>query len=110
MLCAAADPTSKTNANLQKILKRYPAADANKDGILTLPEAKAFQKLRREREANRPVLKPTQTDIAYGTHARHKLDLWLYGTRLPHAAAHLHPRRRLSRWGQKQLSAAGKLD
>jgi acetyl esterase/lipase len=78
MLCAAADePTSKTNANLQKILKRHPAADTNKDGILTLPEAKAFQKLRREREANRPVLKPTQTDIAYGTHARHKLDLWL---------------------------------
>ena len=46
MLCAAADePTSKTNANLQKLLKRYPAADADKDGVLTLTEAKAFQKL-----------------------------------------------------------------
>ena len=38
MLCAAADPTSKTNANLQKILKRFPAADANKDGVLTRAE------------------------------------------------------------------------
>jgi len=33
MLCAAVnEPTSTTNANLQKILKRYPTADANKDG------------------------------------------------------------------------------
>ena len=77
VLCGAAEPTSRTNANLQKILKRYPAADANKDGVLTLTEAKVHQKLRREHEANQPVLKPTQTDIAYGTHARHKLDLWL---------------------------------
>ena len=77
VLCGAAEPTSKSNENLKRILKRYPAADANKDGVLTLAEAKAFQKLRREREANRPVLKPTQTNIAYGTHARHKLDLWL---------------------------------
>jgi acetyl esterase len=77
MLCSAAEPTSKTNANLQKLLKRFPTADANKDGVLTLAEAKAFQKHRRDREAKRPVLKPTQVDIAYGTHARHKLDLWL---------------------------------
>ena len=77
VLCGAAEPTSKSNENLKRILKRYPAADANKDGVLTLAEAKTFQKIRREREVNRPVLKPTQTNIAYGTHARHKLDLWL---------------------------------
>ncbi|MBC8325424.1 MAG: alpha/beta hydrolase [Verrucomicrobia subdivision 3 bacterium] len=77
VLCGAAEPTSKSNENLQRILKRYPAADANQDGILTHTEAKAFQKLRSNREANRPVLKPTNADIAYGTHARHKLDLWL---------------------------------
>ena len=77
VLCGAAEPTSKSNENLKRILKRYPAADANKDGVLTLAEAKTFQKIRREREVNRPVLKPTNADIAYGTHARHKLDLWL---------------------------------
>ena len=77
VLCGAAEPTSKTNANLQQILKRFPAADSNSDGILTLAEAKVFLQMRREREANRPQLKPTHEDIAYGTHARHKLDLWL---------------------------------
>ncbi len=77
MLCGAAEPNSKTNANLQKIFKRYPQTDVNKDGVLTLTEAKTFQIKRREREANRPQLKPTHADIAYGMHKRHKLDLWL---------------------------------
>ncbi len=77
MLCGAAEPTSKANANLQKILKRYPQADANKNGVLTLTEAKAFQKKRREREANRPKLKPTHADVVYGPHQRNRLDLWL---------------------------------
>ena len=76
-LCGAAEPTSKTNANLQKIFKRYPQADVNKNGVLTLTEAKVFQIKRREREADRPQLKPTHADIAYGMHKRHKLDLWL---------------------------------
>ena len=42
MLCGAADPSSKNNAFLQGILKRFPQADANKDGVLTLSEAQAF--------------------------------------------------------------------
>ena len=77
VLCVAAEPTSKTNANLRQILKRFPAADSNRDGLLTLAEAKVFQKKRREDEAKRPQLRPTQADIAYGAHERHKLDLWL---------------------------------
>lgn len=36
--------TSENNARLQEALKRYPAADANKDGVLTMEEAKDFRK------------------------------------------------------------------
>jgi acetyl esterase/lipase len=35
--------TSEDNPRLQKALERFPAADADKDGILTLAEAKAFR-------------------------------------------------------------------
>jgi len=83
VLCDAAEPTSKSNANLQKILKRYPQADANKNGELTLTEAKVFQKQRRERQANRPELKPTHADVVYGPHQRNRLDLWLVKSEEP---------------------------
>lgn len=36
--------TSKDNARLQKALERYPEADTNEDGVLTLDEAKAFMR------------------------------------------------------------------
>ena len=77
VFCSAAEPTSKANANLKRILERYPQADVNKDGVLTLTEAKAFQKKRQKREVNRPMLKPTNSDISYGPHKRNRLDLWL---------------------------------
>lgn len=35
--------TSETNERLKRVLKRFPEADANKDGILTMDEAKAFR-------------------------------------------------------------------
>ena len=35
--------TSEDNARLKKALETYPAADADKDGILTMAEAKAFR-------------------------------------------------------------------
>jgi len=44
MLCGAADPSSKNNAFLQGILKRFPQADANKDGKLSWPEFHAHKK------------------------------------------------------------------
>ena len=83
MFCGAAEPTSKTNANLQKIFERYPQADTNKNGVLTLTEAKAFKKKRQDREANRPRLKPTNADIVYGPHQRNRLDLWLVNSGKP---------------------------
>ena len=42
--------TSEDHAKLKQALERFPAADANKDGVLTMEEAKAF---RAKRNANR---------------------------------------------------------
>ena len=36
--------TSENNPRLKKALERHPAADVNKDGVLTLKEARAYQK------------------------------------------------------------------
>ena len=89
---AAAD----TDARLQQLLQQYPAADTNKDGVLTFEEAQAHaKKLRRARPAdvgddggttppdtaNKPA--PTHADVSYGPHERHKLDLWLARTGAP---------------------------
>jgi predicted peptidase len=35
--------TSADNSRLKKALERFPEADADKDGVLTMPEAKAFK-------------------------------------------------------------------
>ena len=40
---ATAAPTSENNDRLRKALERFPEADANKDGVLTLQEATAFR-------------------------------------------------------------------
>lgn len=83
------------NARLQQLLKRYPEADANRDGTLSVAEARAHaQQLRATKTADgaptladaddtgapRPSPKkpaPTHADVSYGPDARHKLDLWL---------------------------------
>jgi acetyl esterase/lipase len=79
---ACAEPTSETNERLQQFLERFPQADADRDGVLTLEEAKAFrdrrEEARRQREeyqAGRPD--PDHADLAYGPHERNVLDLWL---------------------------------
>jgi acetyl esterase/lipase len=78
---------------LRELLKRYPEADVNKDGVLTMEEAQAHAKtIRRDMRSptaavnddglppsaagsgNRPA--PTHADVSYGPHERNKLDLW----------------------------------
>lgn len=71
--------TSQNDDRLKQWLQAQPASDANKDGILTLEEARAWQKARREQrgkqpQANRPA--PTQKNIPYGKHERHVLDFY----------------------------------
>lgn len=43
MCCFAFAQTSADDAKLKSALERYPAADANKDGILTIEEARAYK-------------------------------------------------------------------
>lgn len=76
----AQEITSETNERLRQGLKQYPAADTDKDGILTLSEAQAYLKQVRgkksapQQQAKGPT--PTQEDVAYGPHERNKLDFW----------------------------------
>lgn len=89
-------PAQPDDARLQELLKRYPAADTNGDGTLTIEEAQAHAKVIRRGTSNaaaggagtqaddtgaaRPSPKkpaPTHADVSYGPHERNKLDLWL---------------------------------
>lgn len=77
-----AEADSTTNANLKRLFERYPEADANGDGVLTLSEAKAFMEKQRgqkgqgkgKAEQRRP--KPTFADVKYGPHERNVLDFY----------------------------------
>lgn len=52
--------TSNDNPRLKKALERFPAADANKDGVLTMKEAQAFRKTQQAPKAKTPGAKPAQ--------------------------------------------------
>src|SRR5262245_9961635 len=81
--------TSANNDRLKQALQQYPAADANKDGILTMQEARAFLaqqngkgKAKTKSEgggatiapapssANRDNPLPTFENVSYGPHER----------------------------------------
>jgi hypothetical protein len=94
----AQDAPAGRDARLQRALRQYPEADTNKDGVLSEAEARAFlEKMggkRPARAAARPTAPapdapadaakaqpsagpaPTFADVAYGPHARNKLDFW----------------------------------
>lgn len=70
---------------LQQLLKRFPDADANKDGVLTREEAQAYrQNIEAGRAGKRagkgkpamPAVKPTHADVKYGPHERNVLDFF----------------------------------
>ena len=77
-----ADARSITPEQLQQYLRQYPEADANRDGVLTLEEARAYLQKRRGGKAAKSVpaaardLPPTFADVPYGPHARNVLDFW----------------------------------
>ena len=80
----AAEPDSTNDARLRKMLKRFPKADANGDGVLTISEAQAFRQKQRSRQQKAkpketPVTrrpKPTFADVKYGLHERNVLDFY----------------------------------
>lgn len=74
---SAEEPSTETR--LAKWLKKYPDADANKDGVLTMEEAEAYrdamQSARKKEKA--PRIQPTYADVVYGDHERNRLDVWI---------------------------------
>ena len=82
-----AEEKPKADEQLQQLLKQFPEADANKDGVLTREEAQEHrQKLTAER-AKKPggktperaaveAIKPTEADVKYGPAERNVLDFY----------------------------------
>jgi predicted esterase len=64
-------------------LKRFPQADTNKDGVLTMEEAKAFQNKQRQEKRKKVTILPTHADVVYGSHPNNVLDLWLVPSDTP---------------------------
>jgi acetyl esterase/lipase len=67
--------TSEDNSRLRKVLELFPEADANRDGILTMEEARAARSELRKQGGK--VRAPDHENIAYGPHERNVLDLWI---------------------------------
>lgn len=79
---ASAQISSKNNNRLKRAFSRYPAADTNKDGVLTLQEARAYQKKQAAppQKKDAPKTKapaPTHEDVKYGPYDRNVFDIWL---------------------------------
>ena len=59
---SVAEPTSENSDRLRQAIERFPEADANGDGVLTLTEARAFMNKRRgDRSAQ--AKKPKELDL-----------------------------------------------
>jgi len=82
---------AQSDDQLAQLLKRYPDADANKDGRLTVEEASAYRRVLRARRtkasnsegaakdnetvsSKKPA--PTYRNVAYGPYERNVFDFW----------------------------------
>jgi len=83
---APQDRSSENDERLKRLLERFPQADADKDGVLTMEEARAFrnrleqwrrQRQERQRAAEKSRPAPTHADVKYGPHERNVFDVWL---------------------------------
>ena len=97
---AVGEITSKNNRRLKAALKKYPAADRNKDGVLTMTEARAYMARMTQPPKGGdkdPGKKPETTkktdkdgttiisNASYGAHHRQVMDLWLPKSKKPTA-------------------------
>jgi len=89
---ASAQQKPKPDERLQALLKQFPDADANKDGVLTREEAEAYRKKFETQKAVGPekkpsakgaAVRPTYADVPYGPHKRNVLDLYLAESAAP---------------------------
>lgn len=81
------DATSEDNRTLERILERFPDADADGDGILTADEGRSYIEERtaeweerrdnNRRRGDRRRGGPTHRDVPYGDHAKQQIDLYL---------------------------------
>lgn len=100
-----AEQSSATNKRLARMLERYPAADANGDGVLTMSEAKSFRKSRKsgkkdktsqkrsnaEQKSNteqkaygvQGAVESTFKNIKYGVHGKNALDFYKAPSSVP---------------------------
>src|SRR5688572_3819823 len=86
LVSQAADDKPKTDDRLKELLKRFPEADGNKDGVLTLEEAQAYrQAVQSDRDKKKAgakkgqaaeLLEPTHADVKYGPAERNVLDFY----------------------------------
>ncbi len=99
----ASGADSRTEPRLAEALRQFPAADTDRDGVLTLEEAQAYAKSVRKGKGGKSAAPadgtaaedsgsarnspgkptPTHADVAYGPHERNKLDLWLAPSATP---------------------------
>lgn len=78
--------TSENNERLKAGLLQYPQADTNKDGVLTMEEARAFLAARKKPAKgtnSAKAIKPDMENVAYGPHERNVLDFWKAKTDKP---------------------------
>ncbi len=64
---------------IQALLPKFPAADADRNGVLTREEALAYARRRAGGEGSAAAPRgpaPEVTDVAYGQHERQMLDFW----------------------------------
>ena len=81
----ARTPSEFSPERLAELLKRSPEADTNKDGALTIDEARALRnKLRFPQLAQRtPWPAPTHADVKYGASDRNVLDFYRAASEQP---------------------------
>lgn len=79
----AQKPAEPSEQQLKQSLQRFPDADANRDGKLTVEEFQAYRAKMRAKDGKqpeasrpRPPVPPTQTDIHYGPHERQVIDFY----------------------------------
>jgi len=88
----AKESGDEVDDRLMQILKRFPEADANGDGVLTRQEAAAFFQQRRNNmniQNKNPLPTPTHANVKYGDHELQAFDIWIVDPKEKSAATPL---------------------
>jgi acetyl esterase/lipase len=75
VLAQRPERTSENTPKLKQLLEERPELDRNRDGILTLSEARQSRN-RKDRNPRAAKPAPTHADVSYGPHPSMQLDFW----------------------------------